>query len=131
GALLLACNDHAGLLRAKQVGERSELVGGPIAMADVGDYLLENDRIRVAILGPRDSPGPGLYGGSIVDVDVVRDRLDTSNDAQGHDRFAELFPVANLLVPDPKSTEVSVLADGSDGNEAAIRVEGVGAFLFE
>jgi hypothetical protein len=135
-----SCNDHAGLLLAKQVENRGELVGGPVAMADVGDFLLQNDLIKVNILGPKDSPGPGVFGGSIVDIDIRRDRLGYEN-AQGHDRFAELFPVTNLLVPFPNFTkdangnitasDVKVLNDGKDGKEASIRVEGKGAFLFE
>jgi hypothetical protein len=106
-------------------------VGGPVAVADVGDFLLENDQIRINILGAHDSPGPGVFGGSIVDVDIRRDRLGFEDQA-GHDRFAELFPVSNLIVPDPDPTkmQVTVLADGSDGAEAAIRVEGEGAPLF-
>lgn len=140
GPGLPSCNDGAGVMLAKQIENRGELVGGPVAMADVGDYLLQNDQIKVAILGPKDSPGPGVFGGSIVDVDLRRDRLGFEN-AQGHDRFAELFPVTNLLVPFPggkpdangavKTTDVRVLKDGADGEEASIRVEGVGDFLFE
>src|SRR5512141_1191287 len=137
---LPSCNDHYGLLLAKQAEDRSELVGGPVAMADIGDFILQNDKIKVAILGPKDSPGPGVFGGSIVDVDVRRDLLGFEG-AQGRDRFAELFPVTNLLVPFPNQTkdasgkvtasDVKVLNDGKDGKEAAIRVEGKGAFLFE
>ena len=63
------CADGKDLLRAKVVEDRAELIGGPVAMADLGDFLLENDQIRVNILGPKDSPGPGVFGGSIVDVD--------------------------------------------------------------
>ncbi|WP_437319893.1 PHP domain-containing protein [Sorangium sp. So ce385] len=118
------------LLRAKRIEHRAELVGGPVAMADVGDFLLENDQIRVAILGGRDSPGPGIFGGAIVDVDRRRGRIGEEG-GQGRDRFAEMFSLANLIVPDPTATDVSVLADGSDGAEAGIRVEGDGEFLFE
>ena len=125
------CNDSYGLLQAKQVEDRAELVGGPVAMADVGDFLLQNDQIKVNILGAKDSPGPGVFGGSIVDIDLRRDRMGFEN-GQGRDRFAELFPVTNLLVPFPKEkSDVKVLKDGSDGVEAAVRVEGKGAFLFE
>ncbi len=125
-----ACNDGKGLLRAKQIESRNEVVGGPVAVADVGDYLLENDEIRVAILGAKDSPGPGVYGGSVVDIDRRRSREEFSN-AQGHDRFSEMFPVANLLVPDPTTVDIRVMNDGTDGKEAVIRVEGDGEFLFE
>jgi hypothetical protein len=124
------CNSGKGLLRAKQIETRSEVVGGPVAVADIGDYLLENDEIRVAILGAKDSPGPGVYGGSVVDIDLRRSREEFSN-GNGRDRFAEMFPIANLLVPDPTSVDIRVMKDGKDGEEAAIRVEGDGQFLFE
>lgn len=124
------CNDGEPLLRAKVVEQRDELVGGPVAMADVGDFLLENDQVRFNILAARDSPGPGVFGGALVDADVRRTRIGFEG-AQGRDRFSEMFPLANLMVPDPTSTDVRVIADGSDGKEAAIRVEGEGEFLFE
>ena len=83
---LPSCNDASNLLRAKVIEQRAELVGGPVAMADIGDFLLENDQIRVAIRGVKDSPGPGVYGGSILDIDLRRPRLG-EQDAQGRDRF--------------------------------------------
>ncbi|MEZ4296340.1 MAG: PHP domain-containing protein [Polyangiaceae bacterium] len=127
-----ACNTGDGLLRAKQIASRNEVVGGPVSVADIGDFLLENDQIRVGILGVKDSPGPGVFGGSVVDIDRRRPREEFSN-AEGRDRFSEMFPVANLLVPSPEpgDTDVRVLKDGSDGEEAIIRVEGDGEFLFE
>jgi hypothetical protein len=128
--LSASCAEDESLLRAKVIEHRAELVGGPVAMADVGDYLLENDQIRVAILRAIDSPGPGVFGGSVVDIDRRRKRIEFKN-GRGRDRFAETFPVANLMVPEPSEMEVSVLKDGSDGKEAAIRVEGQGEFLFE
>jgi len=119
-------------LRAHRAQSRHDLVGGPVAYADVGDFVLENDQIKVAILqgGSKGSWGPGVFGGSLVDADIVR------NDARfppghGRDKLAEIFPFANLLVPAPLSTQVKVLADGSDGKAATVRVEGKGVFLFE
>lgn len=127
---LSSCNSGEGLLRAKIIENRSELIGGPVAMADVGDYLLENDQIRIAILGPRDSPAPGVFGGSIIDADRRRSRMGYEG-GQGRDRFAETFPLANLIVPDATAMDIHVLDDGSSGEEARIRVEGDGQFLFE
>ncbi|MBI4954649.1 MAG: PHP domain-containing protein [Myxococcales bacterium] len=124
------CTDESGLLRAKLIEHRAELVGGPVAMADLGDFVIENDLMRAAIRGSVDSPAPGVFGGSLVDLDVRRRRLDTAG-GLGHDRFVETFPLANLLVPEPEAAEVRVLADGSDGETAAIRVAGEGSYLFQ
>jgi hypothetical protein len=129
-ALVASCNDGQGLLRAKVIEDRSELVGGPVAMADIGDFLLENDQIRVAILRAVDSPGPGVFGGSIVDMDRRRPLLGFEG-GHGRDRFAETFPIANLMVPEPDRVDIRVIHDGSDGVQATIRVEGDGEFLFE
>lgn len=122
--------EQNNLLRAKQIENAFELIGGPVAMANVGDFLLENDQIRVAILGGHRSPGPGVFGGSLVDADVRRSDMRLI-EGQGRDRFAEMFPIANLLVPDPDATEVMVVNDGSSGNEARIRVAGKGAYIFD
>ena len=129
--LLSGCdNTTDSLLRAKKATSRNELVGGPVAYADTGDFVLENDKIRVAILGTERSWGPGIYGGSLVDADIRRTDRRFPLGA-GRDRFAEIFPFANLLVPAPIGTQVQVLKDGTDGKEATIRVEGQGMFLFD
>ena len=127
---LVACQEAAPTLRAHKAMSRYDLVGGPVAYADVGDYVLENDKVRIAILDTGRSWGPGVYGGSLVDADLRRS--DARNPpGQGRDRFAELFPFANLLVPAPLGSSIKVLKDGSDGQEAVIRVEGQGMFLFD
>ena len=130
-ALLAGCGDAPSVpLRAFRAKLRSELVGGPVAYADVNDFVLENDKVRVAILDEGRSWGPGVFGGSLVDADVRRDDPLTPSGA-GRDRFVEMFPFANLLVPAPVGTQVRVEKDGSDGKEAVIRVEGDGRYMFE
>jgi hypothetical protein len=118
------------LLRAYQAKTPNELIGGDVAMAQVGDYIMENERIRIAIVGDRPSPGPGIFGGTLVDADLVRPDARFRN-GNGHDQFAEMFPFANLLVPRPESIQISIVADGSDGKAATIRVTGEGEFFLE
>lgn len=118
------------LLRAKRAESRWELVGGPVAYADVGDFVLENDKIRVAILDSGRSWGPGVFGGSLVDADIRRND-DRFAQGQGRDRFAEVFPMAQLLVPAPLGVQVKVHKDGSDEKEAIIRVEGDGYAMIQ
>ncbi len=130
--LVAGCGDKVDTLRAFRATSRHQLVGGPVAYADIGDFVLENDKVRVAILDAGRSWGPGVFGGSLVDADVRRaDGRFASG--QGHDRLAEIFPFANLLVPAPLDTHVSVPdgKDGSDGKEAVVRVEGRGMFFLE
>ena len=45
-AMVLGCEQPTpNLLRAKQIESRHELVGGPVAYADLGDFLIENDKV--------------------------------------------------------------------------------------
>lgn len=124
-ALSGCAQEEPNLLSARRATTRWDLVGGPVAYADIGDFVLENDKLRAAILDPGRSWGPGVFGGSLVDLDVRR-KDGRFPQGQGRDRFAEVFPLANLLTPAPTGAEVSVVADGSDGKEATIRVEGKG-----
>jgi hypothetical protein len=124
-----ACaEDTSTLLRAYQATSPDQLIGGDVAMARVGDFIMENDQIRIAILGAQSSPGPGVFGGTLVDADLQRPEA-RYRGGRGHDQFAEIFPFANLLVPRPGSQDVTVLSDGSDGESATIRVSGEGAFF--
>ena len=99
-------------------------------MARVGDFILENDVIRVAILDVASSPGPGVYGGTLVDADLQRKDAQFRN-GSGHDQFAEMFPFANLLAPRPEMDDIVIVADGSDGGDAVVRVSGEGAFILD
>jgi len=132
--------------RAYEIDSRDQWVGGPAADAWVGDFILENDHLRIGILGARcaveghtldgseidpdarpdlrgtcSSPGVGLYGGSMVDIDLRR--LDGSGGSgAGRDVFSEMFNTVNLDIME--TLNVSVLADGTDGGPAVIRSQG-------
>ena len=129
---LPACreDDPAALLQAKQVETLHDLIGGPLAHGQVGDFVIENDQVRFIISGAHHSWGPGLFGGTVVDADVRRFHP-LFRGREGNDQFAELFPTVNLLVPDPKTTQITVTHDGSDGQMAQIRVGGTGLMYLE
>ena len=130
--LLPACPEPGEAPAAAYLIERrDQSVGGPSAAAREGDYILENGFVRAAILSDRctgegiarvcSSPGPGLFGGSMIDIDLQRTDVEHSS-GHGLDQFAEMFSAVNL---DVTATEtVEVLADGSDGGPAIIRVQG-------
>jgi hypothetical protein len=118
---------------AKRITSRSELIGGPGALGDVGDYLLQNDQIRVIVQGEGYSRGFGLYGGGLIDADLQRAKaLGDSSGGHGFDHFSELFPALFLRAMKPRSGGIqandgSTSADGS----ASIVVTGDPAdFLF-
>ncbi len=122
---LHACAPEGGYARAFQIARMDQTIGGPKALAQPGDYILENDRIRVAILGPRNSMGPHTSGASLIDADLQRPDPRYSQ-GKGLDQLAEVFPTVNLNVTraDDEVGTVEVIADGSDGGAAIICTEG-------
>lgn len=116
---------------ARPIQSLTDAVGGPKALAAPGDFVLENDRIRVAILNGvnpddsvRHSPGPHTRGGSLVDADLVLPGT-SHRRGRGTDQFAELMPTSNMdITQTSEPTSVQVVADGSDGGPAIIRAEG-------
>ena len=118
--------------RVYPIETADQRVGGPSALAIEGDWILENEHIRAGILSERcvgtpgvdqvcSSPGPGLFGGSVIDIDLNRHDAAHSS-GRGNDQFAEMFSAVNLDVTMVESVEV--LADGSDGGPAILRVQG-------
>ena len=104
---------------ARLITDPNDLIGGPLARGVVGDYLMENGRIRVIIQKPqRDiSAGVGQFGGNIIDADLERGA------APGRDMFYEwAFQLNTENTANYQS--VVVLNDGSDGNAAVIRATG-------
>ena len=140
--------DQKAVLRAKQVTRQDELIGGPSAKGKLGDFLLENGEIRAIVGGPAPGWAAGVFGGTLLDVDRARWQSEYRN-GKGLDAFSEAFPMANLLLANPaeprqvlklapdqltlqeSSGSVRVLKDGSDGQEAVIRVEGHSAYIFD
>ncbi|MBK7978206.1 MAG: hypothetical protein IPK07_34820 [Deltaproteobacteria bacterium] len=129
-----AIGRRAPFARAFQVTDRNQLIGGATATAAVGDFMLENDQIRLAVVGAFESAGPNLYGGGLVDADLQRP---DARPADGRDELGEIFPVVDIRVqrPDepeqltgstqPIASSVKVLAAGGDGADqrAIVRVE--------
>lgn len=92
------CRTEEPFARAFVIEHPYQAIGGPAALATPGDFLLENNRIRLAFPARGNSVGPGVFGGSLLDAD--RHRPDAAHrDGRGLDQFAELFPVVNLAVP--------------------------------
>lgn len=151
GALCLtaACTKTEAPARAFQINSRVELIGGVRALADVdsapkdatdliggkrasgtdGDYKLSNGIIHAIIQNVGTSRGFGSFGGSLIDIDLVRSgQSSPTAGVVGNDYFTEMFPAFFLTALEP--SKVEVLSDGSDGKAATIRVSGrSGAFI--
>ncbi|HEY3803875.1 MAG TPA: CehA/McbA family metallohydrolase [Kofleriaceae bacterium] len=142
-ALALACTTCVGSepphSSAQRIGKLEQAIGGPHAIGQVGDWLLENDQVRFIV----EDKGVGrvntTFGGSLIDADLQR----IANDNTGNDELAELLPGFVFSVIDPVDVCIPNAAgncptdadepvmDGTDGGPAEILVTGVCGDLFE
>jgi hypothetical protein len=138
-ALLLACRDRdpappvpvtedvdvdlvsplgPGEVRAGVITDEAALFGGISAEGRCGDLKIYNDRVRFVIQAAR----PGSFylpeGGGVLDADVVRPDGVVGRDLV--EEWTTMFGLGRVLVPE----QVEVVADGSDGGEAVVRVTG-------
>ncbi|MCB1152477.1 PHP domain-containing protein [bacterium] len=136
-----ACADSEEFVqtRAYKVTSRSQLIGGPKALGNKGDYIIENDRIRVLINGhPTDYSGgvPNKWGGGILDADIQRVENFFEPGTVGKDALVELLPIMDVktfgydnifgsgpVVRVPQDA-IEILNDGSEDGAAAIKVSG-------
>ncbi len=110
---------------AVRVESREQLIGGRRALGEVGDYKLSNGIIHAVIQNTGHSRGFGVFGGSLIDLDLVRGgKRSASTGVAGNDYFTEMFPAFFLQAVEPKTVEI--IADGRDGAAAVIRVAGAG-----
>ena len=123
---LMSCEtDSSKKARAYRIAARHQLIGGPRALGEIGDFMLENDQIRVVVQDKGFSRGFGVFGGGIIDADLVRtgSYSGDSSEAVGYDNFGEMFPAFFLEAMEPISLEIEV----EESEEAAvIRVEAWG-----
>ncbi len=111
--------------RAQRITSNAQLIGGPSARAEMGDYLLENDHVRVIVQDLNYNRGSGVFGGSLIDADLIRPNAESDLlGGNGRDTFGEMFPAFFLEVVDPE--EIEILNDGSHGEAAIIEVRGRG-----
>ncbi len=140
---IAGCSKTTPPARAFQIGSRAELIGGKRALGDVeaaakdatdliggkrasgdvGDFKLTNGLVHAIVQNVGTSRGFGSFGGSLIDFDLVRGgAVNPATGAVGNDYFTEMFPAFFLTAIEP--SEVKVLADGSDGKAAIVRVTG-------
>jgi hypothetical protein len=108
----------AGPLAARRISSSTDLIGGLRAAGALGDYYLGNDQIRVIVQDIDHAAQFYIFGGNIIDADVVR-----ATGEPGQDLLAEFFLDLNLTHT-AEPFRIEVIEDGSDGQEARIRVTG-------
>jgi hypothetical protein len=112
---------------ARQITSTSELIGGPLAMGRVGDWLIENDKVRFIIRDTgRDFSFMLTYGGHIMDADFQR-KLGPGSLAPpypaGRDSFLGITPLINISSTDNPDT-ITVVNSGATGGPAILRTTG-------
>ncbi len=109
----------AATAAARQATGDADLLQGPLARSTEGDFVLENDLIRVIVQQPgRNWFGIGTYGGNI--IDAAR-KLDDGSYLP--DQFEEFVSGVNIENT-PNYTEVWVDNDGADGEPARVCARG-------
>ncbi len=103
--------------RARRIRDRADLLQGPLAHGQVGDYLLDNGVARFIVQdgARRDLANVGTYGGNIIDAELVA--------SPGNDNFLEIQPMVNIETV-LNAQRVEILNDGQDGSGAVIRACG-------
>lgn len=81
--------------RALEITSLDQAPGGPTANARVGDFLIENDKIRVVIEQGSISYHPADVGGSVIDIDLQRPEAEFRA-GRGLDQLGQIAPIANL-----------------------------------
>ena len=120
-SLFLSCKNNPITPNAYQIESLDQTIGGPKGLAQVGDFVLENEHLRVAIIGNRPSMGPHTDGGGLIDADIQR-RDPRYTAGHGNDQLAEVFSTINMNVAhiDSNNGSVEILNDGSDGGAAVV-----------
>lgn len=101
----------AGRVLVATATKQSQLVAGPKAEGEVGDFVFANARASFVVEGVRRAGGYRMWGGHLVDVSI--DGLP--------DRFGEIWFAWNLEAFVP--TAATIVSDGSDG-VAHVRITG-------
>ncbi|MFT3710925.1 MAG: CehA/McbA family metallohydrolase [Archangium sp.] len=102
---------------AAVITDSAQLIGGEGATGRLGDFLLQNDKVRVIVEQPGRTVGPLLSGGGIIDADL-------QHAGPGRDAFGRMaLFYAFGRISSVKSVEV--LSDGSNGGPAVVAATGV------
>ncbi|MBE2252879.1 MAG: carboxypeptidase regulatory-like domain-containing protein [Myxococcus sp.] len=112
--LFASCSRTTPPARAFKLESRAELIGGKRALADVGDYKISNGLIHAIVQDVGTSRGFGAFGGSLIDIDLVRGNEPNGvKGPQGNDYFTEMFPAFFLTAIEPEKVEAVSAEDGT------------------
>lgn len=127
---LCACNGSGGnnnssgepeepRAAVREANSSDDLLQGPLARGSEGDYVLENDLLRVIIQKPgRNWFSFATYGGNIIDASAK------NADGSFNPDHLEEFILGVNIENTPNYTDIRIENDGSDGEPAVICVSG-------
>ncbi|MGC4115348.1 MAG: carboxypeptidase-like regulatory domain-containing protein [Myxococcales bacterium] len=104
--------------RARKVESAQDLLPGEAARGRLGDFRLENDKVRVVIQAPDRHMQPNPYGGALIDAALAKDGA-----TDGFGKLALLYSFGRTQ----RATNVSVLQSGEGGGAAIVVADGVDA----
>lgn len=107
-----------GAMRVYQLDSADELPSGPMVEARPGDWVMENDRLKVFIEGLDRAMSPCPYGGNIVDAQVKMPDGALSEDNTGE--ICLMVNVGQTFAPE----RFDVVRDGADGGAIVLAVSG-------
>ncbi|HYC53985.1 MAG TPA: hypothetical protein VEL28_03505 [Candidatus Binatia bacterium] len=109
-----SCSDYVA---AYEITNPADLITGPLADGQVGDFMMANDRARFIIQrgNVRDMYSVGAFGGNLIDVEY--------NGVADMDNFLEMQAGINIETV-VNATSVEVINDGSNGAAAVVRACG-------
>ncbi|MBM4345793.1 MAG: hypothetical protein FJ100_20675, partial [Deltaproteobacteria bacterium] len=102
----------------RKIADAKDLIGGAAAQGKPGDFILGNGVVRYIVQGDDRHQGPCPWGGTVLDADVVRKAGEPGHDNVGE--YCLLFHLGRTLLP----KQFEILADGSAGGPAVLRVTG-------
>lgn len=113
-AASLGCTRTTPPARAYKIESRADLIGGKRALADVGDFKISNGLIHAIVQNVGTSRGFGAFGGSLIDIDLVRGTEGNAvKGPVGNDYFTEMFPAFFLTAIEPNKVEAVTAEDGT------------------
>lgn len=113
----LSCQGgDAPYARAVVIESLDRAIGGPTANARAGDYLLENDQIKVVIEQGKISHHPADVGGTLIDMDLNRPEQGFRR-GNGLDQLGQIASIANLSTSQAKAAPHVRITRSRDGAE--------------
>lgn len=125
--ILSACSDGSdngasvepGSALSARIATSADLLSGPLARGVPGDYVLENEHLRIIIQQPgRQWLSIGTFGGNIIDVSAK------GEDGALQPDHLEEFVLGLNIENTANFTELRIVNDGSNGEAASICATG-------